>query len=84
MNDYVKCFQIGEIYYFGKKIAQGKQRRNSCLNVEAVPRAGQGSIPIFFRKEMVLEKDMVVILRILPALAKLSSMLMERLSFRFR
>lgn len=69
---------------FWKKIAQGKQRQNSCLNVEAVPRAGQGSIPIFFRKEMVLEKDMVVILRILPALAKLSSMLMERLSFRFR
>lgn len=55
---------------FWKKIAQGKQRRNSCLNFEAVPLAGQGSIPIFFRKEMVLEKDKVVTLRILPASGK--------------
>lgn len=49
-----------------------------------MPLVGQGSIPIFFRKEMVLGKDTAVILRILPVLRKLSSMLMVRLTFSFR
>lgn len=47
---------------------------------EVVPLVGPGSISIFFRKEMVLEKDTLVLLRP-PALGKLSSMLMVRASF---
>lgn len=68
---------------FWKKIAQGK-RQHSCLIFEVVPLVGQGSISIFFRKERVLEKDILVVLRRLPALGKLSSILMVRVSFSFR
>ena len=47
---------------------------------EGLPLVGPGSISIFFRKEMVLEKDTPVLLR-LPALGKPSSMLMLKASF---
>lgn len=84
MNKHVKGFQTGEIYYFGKKQLKEKQRQHSCLIFEVVPLVGQGSISIFFRKERVLEKDIPVILRRLPPLGKLSSILMVRVSFSFR
>lgn len=44
-----------------------------------MPLVWPGSIPIFFRKEMVLEKDGVLL-----ALGRLSSMLTVRLGFGFR
>lgn len=61
MNEYVKCFQIGEIYYFGKKNSSRKNKGKIPASCEVVPLGGQGSISIFFKKEMVLEKDRVVI-----------------------
>lgn len=51
-----------------KKWLKEKQRQNSCLIFEGVPLAEQGSISIFFRREMIFEEDTVANLRILPAL----------------
>lgn len=70
----------GDLLFWQKQLKE-KQRQNSRLIFAVVPLVGQSSISIFFRKEMDLAKDIVVILRTLPAPGKLSRMLIVRLRF---